>query len=186
MVKGLGGDRCAEVGVGASIIFIALILVSGAAGSVILDSTRSSSNQAVQTFEATLEDLSAGLEVKGIVGIADGDLVSICHLDIMIGPMPGSRPLNLSEVCVGILAPSSYDVRTIGEDGIAYEKLVGDGEVDFSTISEGDLVLLHVDLSSPVHGGETVTISLIPSKGLSSTCTVKVPEAISSRFILLR
>ncbi len=64
----LSASRRGDTGIGATIILMSLLLVSGSAASLIIDTNSDSAQQAEQTAQDALSQVSTGLEVVDMVG----------------------------------------------------------------------------------------------------------------------
>jgi len=87
------------IGIGAMIVFIAMVLVAGIAASVLVQTSTKLESQAMKTGQDTIDEVSTGLAVFDIEGYADEDLdkISIC-----VRPRAGSADIDLSTTFVEI------------------------------------------------------------------------------------
>jgi len=88
------GDINADIGIGSLIIFIAMILVAGIAASVMIQTMNSLQQQAMQTSEETLKDISSGLRVTHVSGYVDNS--KITQLAIFISTTAASDDIDLT------------------------------------------------------------------------------------------
>jgi len=90
-----------SIGIGAMIVFIAMVLVAGIAASVLIQTSTKLESQAMSTGYQTTDEVSSGIAVYDIVGYADtsidGDL---SKLAIMVRPRSGTDGIDLSETYV--------------------------------------------------------------------------------------
>lgn len=93
--KTLGIDENGAIGVGALIIFIAMILVAGITASVLMQTMNSLQEQALQTGLETIRDVSAGLKVTHVSGYTDSS--QITQLAIFVEPIAASADLDLNQ-----------------------------------------------------------------------------------------
>lgn len=107
-----------DMGIGAMIVFIAMVLVAGIAASVLVQTANKLEIQAMTTGQQTTTEVATGLSVdsicagKGtynygpIVGIVTGKL---CNMTIAISPRSGSTDIDISKLTVE-LSDSSQKV----------------------------------------------------------------------------
>jgi flagellin FlaB len=92
--KNLRVDSKADIGIGALIIFIAMIMVAGITASVIIQTMGNLQRQAVQTSEETLKDISSGLKVTYVSGYTQSS--SITQLAIFVSTTTASDDIDLT------------------------------------------------------------------------------------------
>jgi flagellin FlaB len=66
----LAFDRVGSMGIGALVIFIAMVLVAGIAASVLIQTSTKLENQAMSTGSETTREVSSGIAVYNIEGYA--------------------------------------------------------------------------------------------------------------------
>jgi flagellin FlaB len=86
----------AEMGIGALIIFIAMILIAGITASVMMQTMNSLQQQAVKTTEETIRDISGGLRVTYVSGYVQNS--SISQLAIFLTTITASDSIDLTYV----------------------------------------------------------------------------------------
>jgi flagellin FlaB len=90
-----------SIGIGAMIVFIAMVLVAGIAASVLIQTSTKLESQAMATGRDTADEVSSGIAVVDVVGYAnssnDGDL---SKLAIMVRPRAGTDGIDLSQTYV--------------------------------------------------------------------------------------
>jgi len=87
------------IGIGAMIVFIAMVLVAGVAASVIIASSNSVQMQALKTGQETTKEVSSGLSVFGIVGKVNGSN-DLNNLSIIVKARPGSGGIDLNNTYI--------------------------------------------------------------------------------------
>ena len=96
------------IGIGAMIVFIAMVLVAGIAASVLVQTSTTLESQALKTGSDTIEEVATGVAVFDIQGFATTggnlDLISIC-----VRPRAGSADVDLSETLVE-LSDTTYKI----------------------------------------------------------------------------
>ncbi len=100
----------AAIGIGAMIVFIAMILVAGIAASVLVQTSATLEMQALKTGQHTIEEVASGIYVEGIEGSNTSG--SITLLAIEIKARAGSPDIDLSQTVVEI---SDSDIKYVLE-----------------------------------------------------------------------
>lgn len=95
----------ADIGIGALIIFIAMILIAGISASVMIQTMNTLQQQAVKTSEETLKELSSGLKVTYVSGYVANSTIS--QLAIFITPMTASDDVDLTYTMLSLSDSSS-------------------------------------------------------------------------------
>jgi flagellin FlaB len=89
----------ADMGIGAMIVFIAMVLVAGIAASVLIQTANRLEIQAMQTGQETTGEVATGLSVVKIEGRKATD---IANITITIQPRAGSLDVDLSQSYIEI------------------------------------------------------------------------------------
>jgi len=102
--KILKEDDLGDMGIGAMIVFIAMVLVAGIAASVLIQTANRLEIQAMQTGQQTTEEVATGIGVEDITG-QTGNYVgwtngSILNVTICVSPRSGSNDIDLSNVVI--------------------------------------------------------------------------------------
>jgi flagellin FlaB len=176
ITKKLKADDIGDMGIGAMIVFIAMVLVAGIAASVLIQTANRLEIQAMQTGQETIGEVSTGLAVTAISGHRTDDADD--HLDLMtitVQPRSGSYDIDLEQTYIEISDSTVKAVLMYDEteyydtpdiDGDFYTAGFFDGlaAVDFGIIvledadgsissgtpvvNEGDQVMLTVNLDT--------------------------------------
>jgi flagellin FlaB len=90
-----------SIGIGAMIVFIAMVLVAGIAASVLIQTSTKLESQAMATGHQTTDEVSSGIAIFDIEGYADtasdGDL---SLLAIMVRPRAGTDGVDLEQTYI--------------------------------------------------------------------------------------
>jgi len=97
------------IGIGAMIVFIAMVLVAGIAASVLIQTSTKLESQAMRTGQETTEEVSTGIAVFDIKGYAPAS-GNIDNMTITVRPRAGSADIDLAEV---FLELSNTDYKVI-------------------------------------------------------------------------
>ena len=98
-----------SIGIGAMIVFIAMVLVAGIAASVLIQTSTKLESQAMLTGQQTTQEVSTGMAVFDIKGYAP-DSGNIDQLVITVRPRAGSADIDIAEV---FLELSNTDYKVI-------------------------------------------------------------------------
>ena len=98
-----------SIGIGAMIVFIAMVLVAGIAASVLIQTSTKLESQAMRTGQETTQEVSTGMAVFDIKGYAP-DSGNIDQLVITVRPRAGSADIDIAEV---FLELSNTDYKVI-------------------------------------------------------------------------
>jgi flagellin FlaB len=98
----------ADIGIGALIIFIAMIMVAGVTASVMIQTMNNLQNQAIKTSEETIRDISSGLKVTYVSGFVQN--ATITQLAIFVSTTSASDDVDLT---YGILSLSDSSKKVI-------------------------------------------------------------------------
>jgi archaeal flagellin FlaB len=98
ITKILKADDIGDMGIGAMIVFIAMVLVAGIAASVLIQTANRLEIQAMTTGQETTGEVSTGLHVSSIDGWKSG--TGLRRIGIMVQPRSGSRDIDLSQAYV--------------------------------------------------------------------------------------
>lgn len=175
ILRKLKADDIGDMGIGAMIVFIAMVLVAGIAASVLIQTANRLEIQAMETGQETIGEVSTGLAVTGISGYrAVGD-ENISLMGITVQPRSGSFSIDLeqtyielsdSDTKVVLMYESTefHDTPDIGGDffdATFYDGLSAttfgiivledaDGSLSSGTpvVNKGDQVMLTIDVSA--------------------------------------
>ena len=182
-------NKAGDMGIGAMIVFIAMVLVAGIAASVLVQTANKLQNQAMTTGTETTNEVATGIGVNDICaekgtynyGGAIGTVTDkICNVTISVSPRSGSKDVDLSKTTVEVTDSSTkivlnytasrfIDYSTIGNAGI-FDNTVA--AFNASVKSFGVMVLQDTDQScgvststNPViNRGDHVLITICPGK----------------------
>jgi len=101
ITKKLKADDIGDMGIGAMIVFIAMVLVAGIAASVLIQTANRLEIQAMETGQETIGEVSTGLAVTAISGHRTDDADD--NLDLMtitIQPRSGSFSIDLEQTYI--------------------------------------------------------------------------------------
>jgi archaeal flagellin FlaB len=187
------------MGVGTMIIFIAMILVSAVAASVLISTANKVREQAQNTGDQAINNVASGFVVQDVTGTVKSDYSSITDLTIRLKLQAGSPSINMDRVSIqfiggseinmltfvagnatshgGAVAGTSYSANSTGSTAtwIAAEHVVKQGDLITVTITG-----LTLGLSS------SATVKIIPTYGTSTLVSFVTPSYYSTKLVMLR
>ena len=101
-----------SIGIGAMIVFIAMVLVAGIAASVLVQTSTKLEMQALKTGQETIAEVSSGIKVESIEGYNTSG--SITKMAIEISSMAGSPDVDLEQAIIEISDSTDKYVLTYG------------------------------------------------------------------------
>ena len=108
-MKPLIKSNSAAIGIGAMIVFIAMVLVAGIAASVLIQTSTKLESQAMKTGQDTIGEVATGIAVTQVQGhYNDGN--GIDFLGIHIRARAGSADIDLSETVVELSDSASKNI----------------------------------------------------------------------------
>ncbi|MEF8879855.1 MAG: flagellin [Candidatus Thermoplasmatota archaeon] len=87
------------IGIGAMIVFIAMVLVAGVAATVLVSTSNTIQNQAMKTGQQTTREVSSGLtvfQILGHVNVTNGTYYDMDKLAVVVTAKPGSGEIDLN------------------------------------------------------------------------------------------
>jgi flagellin FlaB len=109
ILKQLKKKNHAAVGIGAMIVFIAMVLVAGIAASVLVQTANKLEIQAMQTGRQTIHEVATGIQVTGVTGQKGSYNYSgtwandsLLNMTISVTPRAGSNDIDLSKAVIEI------------------------------------------------------------------------------------
>jgi len=103
------------IGIGAMIVFIAMVLVAGIAASVLISTANKLEIRAMQTGDETRDEVSTGLAVVDVEAYKSGSVLT--NMSITVRPRAGSDDIDLSETFVEISDSTTKHVLKYDHQG---------------------------------------------------------------------
>jgi len=201
------------MGIGAMIIFIAMVLVAGIVAYVLLSTGSLLEIQSGNTGTQTIKEVSSGLKVSTIQGHNTAGLID--KIVILITPRAGSPEIDLAGVLIelsdseqkNILEYSSsywidgtagldslFDVDAFSSVASEFGAIVlidDDGSCSQTTpvINRGDSVMLALNTTATLSGiGENINImgNVIPEEGAWSIIQFRTPSSFVNPILILQ
>ena len=102
IIDGLKNKDVGAIGIGAMIVFIAMVLVAGIAASVLIQTSTRLESQAMSTGQETIAEVSTGMAVFDIMGYATSVSANLSKLGITVRPRAGSMEIDLTTTFIEI------------------------------------------------------------------------------------
>ena len=211
--KKLKENEIGSIGIGAMIVFIAMVLVAGIAASVLIQTSTKLESQAMRSGQETIGEVSTGIAVETIEGHKTG--TTLDYIVISVRPRAGSADVDLSEAVVEISDSitknlltynSSTFTNTSSIDGdifaagnfinsalkfglVVLEDADGSCTDTNPVINRGDHVLITIDTSTAFGGLSTRTDifgQVIPEEGSSGVIAFTTPAAYNDAVVNLQ
>lgn len=201
--KAFEEDDVGAMGIGAMIIFIAMVLVAGIAASVLVQTANNLQIRAMETGAETTAEVSTGLYVISIDGNGSG---GIAKLNVMVKLRAGSRDIDINKTvieisngakkCILFQDGNSFAVGTNGTFNQSVYTLNGsmfgvikiiDVDDSFTSSSpvmnRGDCIMLTINTTSCFYPGglaarDDVWGQVIPEEGVPAVFSFRVPPSL--------
>jgi flagellin FlaB len=209
--KMLKEDDIGDMGIGAMIVFIAMVLVAGIAASVLIQTANRLEIQAMTTGQETTREVSTGLAVIDIEGQNTGGLIT--EMTVTVRARAGSGDIDLSQTIIELTDGSvktllTYDPNALqfnlsdDEDGDIFATgnwnmtnehfgilVLQDEDSSLSAsnpvINRGDLVMLTINADDCFSGGfsprDDVWGLVSPEQGASGIFAFRVPSSLTEQ-----
>lgn len=211
--KSLKNNDNADVGIGTLVVFIAMVLVSAVAASVIMQTAESLQMRAYAVGKQTIRDVSSGMRIISITGYTDVSKTVIQYLAISVTPRAGSEDIDLNKTLL-YLQYNNYTVLSLNCNEKAPAPLEGgifatlnlsdlnatnygviavhdaDNSIYNSNgLSTSDQVMLIINLSAALSTtagllpGEQIEGKLVPEVGAAGVFVINAPNAFKYRVV---
>jgi len=206
-------EEVGSIGIGAMIVFIAMVLVAGIAASVLIQTSTKLEAQAMKSGQETIAEVSTGIAVEEIEGHKSGTTLN--YIVISVRPRAGSSDIDLSEAVVELSDSSTKNLLTynsstftdtsgINGDIFAAGNFIAsavqfglivledaDGSCTYANpvVNRGDHVLITIDVSTAFGGLATRTDIfglVIPEEGSPGVISFTTPAAYPDTVIELQ
>ena len=204
-------DKIASIGIGAMIVFIAMVLVAGIAASVLVQTSSRLEMQALKTGHETISEVASGVKVESVDGFnTSGKIVKMV---VDITSRAGSPSVDLTQIIVEISDSSNkyvlvyggdttnsssingnvFDIVTFGDstsfDIIVYQDADGSCSSANPVINFGDHAGLAVNTSAIFNGLEPrkeVSGLIIPEEGAAGIIGFTTPSSFTNCILQLQ
>ena len=190
LFKKLKKEDVGSIGIGAMIVFIAMVLVAGIAASVLISTSTSLEMQALKTGRETIADVASGIKVEGVEGYQASQLIT--KIAVEVASRAGSPDVDLSQAVVEISDSSNKYVLRYGNDLAAATAVNGDlfAVSNFGSAIDWDIVVLQdadssLTATTPIlNFGDHVVLALDTSLVFSSNSGIGPRTDVSGMVIV--
>jgi len=205
----LKNDDIGDMGIGAMIVFIAMVLVAGIAASVLIQTANRLEIQAMTTGQETTREVSTGLAVIDIEGQAVGNVIT--DMTITVRARAGSGDIDLSQTILEITDGTAKTLLTYNPTQRQFNlstdetgSIFGTGAWNMTNeqfgilvlqdedsslsasnpvINRGDLVMLTINTAACFGGGldprDDIWGMVSPEQGASGIFAFRVPSSLT-------
>ena len=211
--KPLKNNDNADVGIGTLVVFIAMVLVSAVAASVIMQTAESLQMRAQAVGKQTIRDVSSGMRIIGITGYTDAQKTKIEYLAIAVTPRAGSEDIDLNKTLLylqfnnytvlslnpnekssaptegGIFATLNLSNLNATNYGVIAVHDADNSIFNSNGLSTSDQVMLIINLSAALSAtggllpGEQIEGKLVPEVGAAGVFVINAPNAFKYRVV---
>jgi archaeal flagellin FlaB len=202
-----------SIGIGAMIVFIAMVLVAGIAASVLIQTSTKLESQAMKTGQETTAEVASGLQVINIEGYQTSSSISL--LAVTVRARAGSKDIDLAETVIEISDSSTKNfLRFDSSKYTAADSIDGDlftssfyttGAVNFSVIvledadgscssgnpviNSGDYIILGINTTACFSGlspRDDIWGLILPEEGAPGVINFKCPASFTTAVLELQ
>ena len=176
--NGLRKKDFGAIGIGAMIVFIAMVLVAGIAASVLIQTSTKLESQAMQTGSETTAEVATGLSVVDVTG-KKGDS-GIANVAITVRARAGSDDIDINETVLIISDGTTKSLLTYHgwSDGSHFNDSVNASGQLFENIASGNGTLGWDNLTNSEFG-------LVVLNDYDSSCTQSNPVINSGDKVVI-
>ncbi len=192
-------DEEGAMGVGTLIIFIAMVLVSAVAASVLIDTANKLQQQAEKTGDQAIREVSTSFIVKGIFGYdassGDESPNEIGNISLKVGLAAGAPAQNLNQTVIQITNDTSEENLVAAGDSstsangahYSWNPIIEQQGNDNQYVEQGDLYNVTINmnkaLGGPVGTQAEISIQIIPKHGTPTYEKVTTPPVMTSKIV---
>ena len=204
------------IGIGAMIVFIAMVLVAGIAASVLIQTSGKLEMQAMKSGAETVSEVATGIRVEGVEGYNKSGQGNISRLAVEVQARAGSKGIDLAQTVIELSDSNTKNVFTYNSGNFTDTSDI-DGDIfrwnfypwDNSTvfgiivledadgsvtqpnpvISSGDHVVLTINITKAFGGFDTntdVSGQVIPEEGSPGVISFTTPGSYTYEVVELQ
>lgn len=196
----------ASIGIGAMIVFIAMVLVAAIAASVLIQTANRLETQAMRTGQDTIGEVASGVAVTDIGGHVNSSVIDTVTITVKV--RAGSDVIDLNEVAIEITDGVKKCILThnataycerVGDEGVFNETAAfnvnatqfgiikiedADGSCTLTTpvMNRGDYIMLTVNTTNCFNGlnaRDDVWGQVIPEAGSQGMFSFRCPPSLT-------
>jgi len=188
------------MGIGALIIFIAIILIAAVAASVLITTGGSLQQKALITGSQTEENIASGIEAMTVVALdasaTDATPHRVGDFKVMLRLQSGSQGLNLNNTILTVdTETASHSLtynQTIGNDGVAASTqayvvyyIQNGTNHENGYLNRGDVAKIIFKVDPEITENQLVRIKLIPRVGTYTQIEFYTPDSMTQESVSL-
>lgn len=190
-------DKRAEIGIGTMIVFIAMVLVSAVAASVLISTANQVQEQALSTGDQAIDNVASGFVVQDVVGqVNKTDYTTIDNITVYIRLHAGSPEVNIDNVMISMISDTinqfmGFNATTTDATHYTASKQIDISQKPWDTfhvVGQGDLIKITItdaDNSLGIGFNQEGSIKIIPAYGQSSLIEFTTGESFSTEWVTL-
>ena len=166
------------IGIGAMIVFIAMVLVAGIAASVLIQTSTRLESQAMRTGEQTTAEVATGIAVFDIEGHVNSTAGRIDRCVIMVRPRAGSMEIDLATTVVELSDSTNKYILTFDSSNYEYSAAIGGifSTDAFATLTADDFGIIELEDAD----NSTTSSNQVINRGDKVLLTVNVSTTFGS------
>jgi archaellin len=165
-------DRSGQMGIGAMILFIVMILVASVASSVLISTANDLREQSLHTGSDAIGSVSTGYELSYVTGEISRNKVVTLHVFLRLAP--GSQAIDASSVVISLTVSS--------KSGSTSADMACDGTNAVDLGERTELIISGLSAGP----GAKVSMKIVPATGFSTLIDLTIPDVLIDSTMLLR
>ena len=183
-------NKKGNMGMGTLIIFIAMIIVAAIAASVLISTTTSLQNKALETGTATKDEVGTSLTVLQVFA-EDGTTGELQNVTVTTKLKAGSEPIRFGDLLISLGLDNASEDYNYNEslsnfsqalsndaDGFFVEYSIEGSNFQDGFLSTGDVAKIKFAAPRAVGESESFNLDIIPKVGLKSSVETQTPTLI--------
>ena len=189
-VKLMNYNKKANMGMGTLIIFIAMIIVAAIAASVLISTTTSLQNKALETGTATKDEVGTSLTVLQVFG-EDGTNGVLENITVTTKLKAGSEPIRFGDLLVSLglenvsedytyndSVSNFTDAANNDSDAFFVQYSIQGSNYQDGFLSTGDVAKIKFVAPRTIGESESFNLDIVPKVGLKNSVETQTPTLI--------
>ncbi len=193
-------DEKGAMGVGTLIVFIAMVLVAAVAASVLIDTANKLQQQAEQTGDQAIREVSTAFTVKDVYGVDGGtygdENGKIDTLYMKIGLAAGAPAQDMDQTIIQLKNDTAeanlQNGSSAGSSDYTIDQVIEQSDPEDGYLEQGDILEIEIDVTSALDDGsatvglgpqEDVSIQIIPKHGTPTYEQITTPPTIINTHV---
>ncbi len=186
-------DEEGAMGVGTLIIFIAMVLVSAVAASVLIDTANKLQQQAEKTGDQAIREVATSFIVKDVIGY-NGKDGEIGNISLKVGLAAGAPAQSLNQTVIQVQTDSNQAHLTAaaqgygpGSNNYSWREVIEQEDTFNQYLEQGDIVNITINLyemfGKTVGTQSEISIQIIPKHGTPTYEEITTPPVMVSKIV---